>query len=549
MASPEMGLPPVLEGGRGDARNLSVILQRSAGHTEAGGGSIAVAQHVRPWIGRALLVVICLLPVLLYLPSLGAPLERDEGVYATVAAGMLQEKVPYEDLFDNKPPLVYGWYALSFVTLGEDPAAPRLFAAVLLALTALAVFAYSRLVLPRPAAYIAAGFFGVSTGLPFIGLHANAEAFMLLPLVVSLLAFTIGMRKDRLVWFMVAGVVGGLAVITKQVAVWNLAALVAAAFWLQWSAGYRGWRASSRSICVMAGGFGVIAVVALIFSLLGAWDDFVYANISYNYRYVAFVSSDETLFVLRRSLLSWLLILALAAPLVVGALLGLVTLVRRRCVCSHSSLILWTVASALGVATGGRFFPHYFLVLMPALAVLTAVVVYQHRATLVSLPFPALAGLLAAVSLTTSGLLYVTPDATTQFFSTHAYHENEWSEQTPALGQNIARRTSPGETIFNYGREAQIYFYADRLPAASFFYDWAYRYHDTTLDRTIEALSQAPPRYIIDTVQPPLFRQSDRSAEFDAFLREHYEFVGHEYFADVYKLRDDAGVAARGAME
>jgi 4-amino-4-deoxy-L-arabinose transferase-like glycosyltransferase len=530
-----------------------LILERIPVQAEAPSAPIGNTRSFRSWVGPALLIVICLLPILLYLPTLGAPLERDEGAYATVAAGMLHEKVPYRDLFDNKPPLVYGWYALSFLTLGQDDAAPRLFAAALLSLTVLSVFAYTRMILPRPAAYIAAGLFGASTGLPFISLHANTEAFLLLPLVTSLLAFTMGMRKDRLIWFFVAGLLSGLAVVTKQVAFWNLAALAAAAVWCQWSAGRRGWRIWTPSVYVVSGGVAVVGAVGLIFATLGAWDDFVYANISYNYRYVAFVASDEKVFVLRRSLLSLLFIFVLTAPLAVGALLGLSTVLRRRGLSWQGPLALWTLASALGVATGGRFYPHYFLGLMPALAVLTAIVVYRYRATRhgrrIGFPFAAIAGGLAAVSLTTCGLLYFAPGATTRFFSAQAYDEKRWAQQTPALAAEIAQRTAPGDTIFNYGREGQIYFYADRLPAAPFFYDWAYRYHETTLRQTIDDLRRAPPTYIVDTVQPPLFKESHRTPEFDSFLRERYELVSHEYFADIYELRDRPSSGRAGGAE
>lgn len=520
-----------------------MVRDRSLGYADGTQVSVAATALSRPWVGPALLIAVCLLPIFLYLPFLGAPLERDEGVYATVAAGMLHDKVPYQDLFDNKPPLVYGWYALSFLTFGEDPAAPRLFAAALLSLTAFAVFAYCRLILPRPAAYVAAALFALSTGLPFVSLHANTEAFMLLPLVLSLLAFTIGMRKEGLVWFLIAGALCGLAVITKQVAIWNLAALAAAAFLWKWRVGDRGWRIAVPGFSLLAGGFAVMAGAALIFVGLGAWDDFMYANISYNYRYVAFLSSAERVFVVERSVLSWAFFLALSAPLVAAAGLGLLRLLRVRGSFWHYSLILWTLATALGVATGGRFYPHYFLEFMPVLSVLAAIVVYDYfsarRWRPIRLTTTMAASLLIATMLTTTGLLYVAPDATVRRFSMKTYHQKEWEQQIPAIADFITNRTQPDETIFNYGREAQIYFEADRLPAAPFFYDWAHHYDVSTLRKTINSLRRTPPRYIVDTVQPPLLKETDRSPEFDAFLRERYELMGHVYFADVYQLRDE----------
>src|SRR5512132_3256049 len=91
----------------------------------------------RPTAELVFLLALLAIPILLYLPFAGIPFERDEGVYATVAQGLLRGEMPYRDLFDNKPPLVYAWYALSFLLFGERVVAPRILAAVLLSLTTL----------------------------------------------------------------------------------------------------------------------------------------------------------------------------------------------------------------------------------------------------------------------------------------------------------------------------------------------------------------------------------------------------------------------------
>ena len=69
-------------------------------------------EHRRNAACAIALIVICLLPILLYLPFLNEPLQRDEGYYATVGRMLLSGGLPYRDAFDNKPPVVFGWYAL-----------------------------------------------------------------------------------------------------------------------------------------------------------------------------------------------------------------------------------------------------------------------------------------------------------------------------------------------------------------------------------------------------------------------------------------------------
>jgi len=63
----------------------------------------------RPFVSPYSLALlgVLVLPFLLAAPFLNEPFEKDEGTYATVARGLLDGQLPYRDLFDHKPPLVY----------------------------------------------------------------------------------------------------------------------------------------------------------------------------------------------------------------------------------------------------------------------------------------------------------------------------------------------------------------------------------------------------------------------------------------------------------
>ena len=153
--------------------------------TRLGGRSIAAALA---------LAAIAALPILLYLPFMDEPVNVDEGIYGAVARGLLEGNIPYRDLFDNKPPLHYVWYALSFTLFGDNPVAPRILASLALSGTALLVFAQARLVLSKPAAYLAATAFAVATASPWLNQNATSESYMLLPMTGSLVALTLGLR-------------------------------------------------------------------------------------------------------------------------------------------------------------------------------------------------------------------------------------------------------------------------------------------------------------------------------------------------------------------
>ena len=495
------------------------------------------------------LLALALIPILLYLPFIGLPFERDEGVYATVAQGILDGKIPYRDLFDNKPPLVYGWYAISFTLFGETVFAPRILAALALSLTGVLLYQHARLALPKGAAYTAAILFAISTGLPWVALHANTEAYLLLPLVGSLLAFTRGMKDGKLGWFFAAGLLAGLAMMTKQVAMWNLLALAMVALVWQHKAYGLSWKAVAPVFWLFTGTLISLAAVALPFALTGSLDDFLYATLSYNWVYARLITWAER----AQYMGAIIYFLAVAAPFVVGALAGAVVLLRRRAQAMDYVLILWAIASAIGVASGGRFFPHYFLQLMPSLAVLTGVVIYDRFANgghhTLSRPAWIIATLLIVISVGTTTVVYIAPRQAEQRIVEQVYFQKEWEVSSRDLGAYLKARTAPDDLIFNYGRESQIYFYADRQPAIPYFYDWFMQYEEEGMDKVMIGLRENPPVYFVDSVQAPLFPDWDAAhpAELREFLNENYDYASHVYFADVYRLKGYTGPAVANA--
>lgn len=493
------------------------------------------------YIEAALILLLLSVPILLYLPFLGTPFERDEGVYATIAQGVLDGKVPYRDLFDNKPPLVYGWYAISFLVFGESVVAPRLVAAVFLSLTAVALYQQARLVLPRPAAWIGAFLFALSTGLPWVALHANTEAYMLLPLVSSLMFFTIGMKRGGHRWFFIAGLAAGMAIMTKQVAVWNLLALAALALYYHRRTALNLWLAIAPTVWLLVGALVTVGAVALPFAINGALDDLLYANLGYNWVYMGFISNAQRLANLGYGMLFFC---AIAAPFVAGALAGLVVILKRRGSVSDYMLIAWGAASVVGVASGGRFFPHYFLQLMPILAVLTGVLVYERffkgRHVTLSKPAAAAAALVIIASLGTTTVLYLSPARAEEQFSSSIYHQKEWEASSEELGRYLRSHTGPDDKIFNYGRESQVYFYADRQPAIPYFYDWAIQYEAAPMGEVIAQLRKTRPAYIVDSLQAPIFEDWAESHPlmWRKFLDDNYMYAGRIYFADVFVRKD-----------
>jgi hypothetical protein len=353
-------------------------------------------------------------------------------------------------------------------------------------------------------------------------------------------AFTIGMRRQSLRWLLVSGLLCGAAMMTKQVALWNLMALAAAATVWAWKVQGLQWRAATPAGALVSGAALAVALISVPFIVTGSLSDLYYANISYNWLYVSVLSYSERL---TAFLVGVAFFVTVAAPFVGGGLWGILTLLRGRPQPVHYLIVAWTLASAAGVATGGRFFDHYFLHLMPALAVLSAVAVYElvmrRPIRPVWRPVLVIAPALLTLSLVTNGVLYFAPREAERQGAETAYTHDQWESASLAIGQYIKARTDPEDKIFNFGRESQIYFYAERQPAVRYFADHTFWWDEETLYETIKALRASRPVYIIDTALPPLFDyEESHPPVLTNLLGEKYEYVGRLYFADIYKLKD-----------
>src|SRR4051812_30228144 len=74
------------------------------------------------WLRAACFGIVALAALQILVFSFG----RDQGIYALVGDGILHGKVPYEDLWDFKPPGIFFVYALAQGLFGKSILAPRL---------------------------------------------------------------------------------------------------------------------------------------------------------------------------------------------------------------------------------------------------------------------------------------------------------------------------------------------------------------------------------------------------------------------------------------
>jgi hypothetical protein len=381
-------------------------------------------------------------------------LSDDEAIYAVVAREMLSGRLLYRDVVDHKPPLIYVIYALTQAIGG-----PR-GGMVLLHLLTIVVVLATALLLSRivrefsdipansRAPWWAALLYAVftTTLLPFDGLAANCELFMMLPLTASVLFFLRGAAPVRTGSLFLSGALVGLAALCKYQAgvQWFLYAVVLLITHRRRLSG-----AILASIAVAGGLAATIVVAIVVFRLTGGLDAaWFWFHFNFGYIKTGFAPLDT----IRRAATRVSFVAASAGFLwILGTRAAVGSLARSPTPMTFARVAsLWAVVSALAVTTGGRFFGHYFHQLTAPLAVLAAPAaaqLWQRRRRLVTtaVGLPALAFLLL-------GLFQ------RQVFAAAGSQEPDYQRMTDL----IADESRPGDSVVVWGNLPVLHFLAEK---------------------------------------------------------------------------------------
>src|SRR6266513_610595 len=313
---------------------------------------------------------IILLTVAIRLPSLLHPQPIDsEAMYSVVANEIVDGGRPYIDAVERKPPLLFWTYAAVFKVAGKFNWKALHIVALLWTLCAMAgLYVIGREVFDRNTGLIAVFFYGVfQHWWTWKNLTFDAEMRMNLPIIW---AWAIALRRSssrlRLELFL-AGALLGAAFLLKQPAA--IAAVPLGIYLLLPS--YRTSRSLTRTNSIIQAAIltaGFLAAVGLVTIVI--WKQ----GILHEAFYWTIADHDVPHVFWQKGIVITLVFLGVCLPLVIGAIMA----------CRDKSEI-WTgrtaqrtalfgllAASAIGAAAGARFYLHYYVQLIPPLALLAA---------------------------------------------------------------------------------------------------------------------------------------------------------------------------------
>jgi 4-amino-4-deoxy-L-arabinose transferase-like glycosyltransferase len=169
------------------------------------------------WKSWLFLALVVLFVVFVRVRLLGVPLERDEGEYAYMGQLILQGIPPYIGAYNMKFPGTYAMYALIMSVFGQNMQGIHFGVMLINCATIVLVFLLARRFLSDAAAVGAgAAYAFLSLSPSVLGFAGHATHFVVLPALGGVLALLYALRSGKGHGYFWSGLLFGLAVLMKQ---------------------------------------------------------------------------------------------------------------------------------------------------------------------------------------------------------------------------------------------------------------------------------------------------------------------------------------------
>jgi hypothetical protein len=491
-----------------------------------------------PWL---MVMVIILFVGCIRVRLLSTSLERDEGEYAYAGQLILQGIPPYELAYNMKLPGTYYAYALGMAIFGQTPDGVHLTLLAVNSLTCIFIFLLGRKLSGDIAGVAACACYAVmSASLVVLGLAAHATQFVALFGVLGTFLLWNAKKADNRPGYFVSGLMFGLAFLMKQPGI--CFGMFGLAF-LTWSAVHdRVIKSRNFLFAVLS----VLAGLALPLSLFcvaalvaGDFARFWFWTVDYARHYAVGNTLATGLSDLINRLRDQILPYGILWVLAVAGLAAMARAREKRAEFLFVSALL--LFSILGIVPGLTFRNHYFVLMLPALALVLGMGTERLSVLLRGrgLRWMAPAVLLAALAWCIFVQRWVFFQMTPEQVSEAIYPGNPVLESVQ-IAQAIHDHSKPDALVAVVGSEPQIYFYSQRHSATGYIYTYplmeSQPYAGTMQKEMIDQIETNRPEFIVMVAYKLSWLKSATSdltiwKEMKDYTRKFYEPVaamGHQ---------------------
>jgi general stress protein CsbA len=430
------------------------------------------------------------------------PLDRDEGEYAYFGQLLLQGIPPYAAAYNFKMPGIYLVYAAMLTALGQTPTAVHLGLLIANAIAIVLMFLVGRRLIGTLGGVVASAAYATLALSPrLLSTSAYAEHFVVVPVLLGVLSVTRARGRRWMATLFGAGVLFGGAFIVKQSG--GVFALFGLLYALTGAPNHPRRRLAAGA-AFMAGTSAPYVVLCILMLVAGTFGSFWFWTFTYAYHY----GTGEPLAQGAKNLWTALgLILPTCYLAAALSALGLSAVVWDPVTRSRFVPVGVLLLCGLIGTSAGLYFRHqYFILLLPAVALLAGLGVDAVTRRQAARAAPALRAAVA-IGLTAVPLLHLVYLERAILFTAPPrqvgralYGMNPFPEAIE-IGRYLKERTSVDDRIAVVGSEPEIYFYAQRRGATGYVYTYPLMdpqpYAASMQKEMIREIEASDPRFVV----------------------------------------------------
>src|SRR4030065_183481 len=466
---------------------------------------------------------------------LDVPLERDEGEYAYIGQLILQGEPPYRLAYSMKFPGTHVAYALIMSIFGETRRGIHMGLLLVNLATIGCLFLLGKRMFDDIAATGSASAYAILSLSPNVmGVFAHATHFVVLPMIAGVLLIFKAIKKGgRLRCFLPGGLLG-MAFIMKQNGFFFVLFGTA---WLTMEILRKRIPNKDKASPVIWYVFGAIlpfALTCLVIALTGTFQKFWFWTHDYAQAYVSIVPVRVGVHLFSMSLVG---VTSTVLAILIFPLIGLNTPfwdIKRR----HYSVFMYLFVffSFLAISPGFYFRLHYYVMVLPAIALLSGAalsVIYRRLGM-----WKAGSGMVVAIVFIISLLSHVYSERNYYFkMSTREVsrlmHGTNPFPEAFEIASWIVASSLPEDRVAVLGSEPEIFFYSRRHSATRYIYMYSLTeqqpFASLMQREAIGEIEASQPKLIIfinHKYSSRLMYDSDIFRWISEYVEAHYNRVG-----------------------
>jgi 4-amino-4-deoxy-L-arabinose transferase-like glycosyltransferase len=451
---------------------------------------------------------------------------------------MLDGNLPYVQVWDHKPPGIYLLFSLSQIVFGQSIISIRILTCIFVSISCLFLYKTGNVLHPNNnqnglLAGILYAFFSLKNG----GLSANTELFFAFFNILAfyLVFITLFSSNKELTFhkfrFFIIGLVMGISLHIKYLVVFDFFAvlLIVTSYYCLKSSNTRWIGLTKIIVCLFTGAFIPFLLFILFFLNSGYLNEYIYANFIANKIY-----SSETQFSIRYFSEVILGQSVQNHPLWLCLFLTpfyLYFLIPRKSEESYKfyTLLIWFLMAFIGTCVTKKFYPHYFLQVLPPLCLISSYMVMTLLDTAnlkpIRLGFAFILIFLFPLLLSSSKPL----KASVQFINKKYVQNSDHWQDTPTLVSNyIKSRIGEDDYIYTADYQPIIYYLTNsKIPTKYVLPNWFIkkefsRFIGINLAHELSNILEKEPIYIVMKNSDKLNGNNEFYIRIRNFIKDKY---------------------------